>query len=444
MAARSGPNPRLARARLREIMVDPARFTDEPQVISSYVEPGRSADKVLCVVYPRGQADIEHVLGIARAYDLAVYTPIPWGLVPERVGVVVDYKCMAQINSIDITNLFLDVEPGVTWEQALPELATLGVRVALPAAARSPYILESALEREVVLPACRFTNRQLSTFHAMLADGREYRSGSDALESSVAHWREDGGPNISRIFTGSRNSFGLPLRGFVFLYPEPEDRGVTVRGFSSRKQACALAQKCGRSEVGTEVVVLSKAKAADLMGEDPGLSAWSVIFGLEGSARLVAYQKKRVDELAGELKLKPVAGKAKLTEAAGVALGRPWYAPETSFGFYTNFNRVEELSSIAEGELKGTGRIAQMIIPVKRGASVYVQYDVRDAKDTASGAVKKLLPDLADAGAFFPNPTGSLATHIFKKQASYMKMLKQLKEIMDPDDMLNSGQVVEV
>src|SRR5450759_3389197 len=82
MATRSGPNPRLASARLREIMVDPERFSTDPEVISSYVEPGRSADKLACVVYPRGQADIEHVLGVARVSDLAVYTPIPWGLAP--------------------------------------------------------------------------------------------------------------------------------------------------------------------------------------------------------------------------------------------------------------------------------------------------------------------------------------------------------------------------
>ncbi|MHB8894230.1 MAG: FAD-binding oxidoreductase [Candidatus Geothermincolia bacterium] len=444
MATRSGPNPRLARARLREIMVDPARFSDDEDLIASYLEPGRSADKVVCVVYPRGQADIEHVLAVARANDLAVYTPIPWGLVPGRTGVIIDFKYMSRIGTVDTRNLYLEVEPGVTWEQVLTELAELGVRVALPAAARSPYILESVLEREVVLPACRFTNKQVSTFHALLADGREYRSGSDALPNSVAHWREDGGPNISRVFTGSRNSFGLSLRGYVFLYPEPEDRAVVVRGLNSRKQACALAQRCARSEVGTEVLVLSKAKAKEVMGDDAGLSAWSVVLGLEGSPRLVTYQKKRVDQLAGELKLKPVAGKGKLAEAAGDALGRPWYAPEISFGFYTLFNKVDELSALAEAALKGTGRVAQMIIPVKRGASVYVQFDVGDPKGSAADTVRKLLPELSDAGAFFPNPTGSLATHIFKKQAAYMKLMKQLKTIMDPGNMLNSGQVVEV
>jgi hypothetical protein len=444
MATRSGPNPRLASARLREIMVDPARFSTEGEVISSYVEPGRSADRLACVVYPRSQADIEHVLGVARVYDLAVYTPIPWGLVPKRPGIVMDFKFMTDIKSIDAKNLFLEVEPGVTWEQVIPALAGLGVRVALPAAARSPYVLENALEREVVLPAARLTNKQLSTFHVMLADGREYRSGSDALPNSIAHWREDGGPNISRVFTGSRNAFGLPLRGFIFLYPEPEDRKVIVVGFTTRKQACALAQKCARSEIGTEVVILSKARAKEILGEDPGLSAWSVAFGLEGSPRLVAYQEKRIKELAGELKLKPAAARPKVNEAMGEALGRPWYAPEESFGFYTTFSRVEEFASLAAPDLKDAGRLAQMIIPVKRGASVYIQYALGDAKEGAPDAIKKLLPELADAGAFFPNPTGSLAAHIFKKQAQYLKLLKELKEIMDPDNMLNSGQVVEV
>lgn len=444
MAARSGPDPRLARARLRELMVDPARFSAEPDTIAAYVEPGSKPDNLYCVVYPRGQTDIEQVLAVARANGLAVYTPQAWGINAKRPGFIVDYKFMADIKSVDAKNLYLLLEPGVTWEQVLGELASQDVRVALPAAARSPYVLESALEREVVLPAVRFTNKQLSTFHVLLADGREYRSGSDALDNSVAHWREDGGPNISRVFTGSRNSFGLPLRGYIFLYPEPEDRKVVVRGMGSRRQACALAQKCARGEVGTEVIAMSKAKAREVAGDFDELATWSVAFGLEGSPKLVAYQEKRIKELAAELKLKPVAAKAGLSEAMSQALGRPWYAPDLSFGFYTTFSRVEELSTLTELGLKGIGKPAQMVIPVKRGASVFVSYDVLDARDGAAAAVKELLPKLSDAGAFFPNPTGSLATHIFKKQVTYAKMLGELKRIIDPDDVLNSGQVVEV
>ena len=444
MARRSGTNPKLAQARLREIMVDPLRFSTDADDISSYLEPGPAAGEIVAVIFPRSQRDIEQALEVARNYKLAVYTPQPWGIKAKRTGFIVDFKYMADLKSLDERCLFMEVEPGVTWEQVLPELAARGLTVALPAAAHSPYVLENVLERGVVLPACKHTNRQLGTFHAVLADGREYRSGSDALPNSVTHWREDGGPNISRVFSGSRNSFGLPVRAFVYLYPEAEERKVVVRGFANRQGAVRLAQRAARLEIGTEVVILNKAKARDILGSGTGLEPWSLVFGLEGSPKLVAYQEKRLGELAGELKLKPGAAGAKLVEAMGAALGRPWYAPSLSLGFYTNFSRIEELSGMVEGALKSSGKLAQMLVPVKRGASVYVQYEVQDTSNGAGKALEKLLPKLADAGAYFDNPTGSLASHILKKQPAYSSLLKDIKKLMDPDNILNPGQVVEV
>jgi FAD/FMN-containing dehydrogenase len=440
MAEKEGKSPQLALARLREIMVDPARFSE---AADAYLQPGAKPENLLAAVFPRGPEDIREVLGVASTYRLSVYTPIPWGLDPPRPGIVLDFKFMADVKGIDTVNLFIEVEPGVTWEQVIPQLSAHGVRIALPASARSPYVLESALEREVVLPACRFSNRQLSTFHAVLADGREYRSGSDALPGSRAHWREDGGPNISRVFSGSRNSFGIPTAGFVFLYPEPEARKVVARGLPNRKSACALAVRAARSEVGTEVVIMNRSKASEVLGGDPGLPTWTVLFGLEGSERLVSYQEKRIDVYAQELRLKPKKGSAKLNNAAASALSRPWYAPEVSLGFYTNFSEVEKLSTMVESALKQKGRLAQMMIPIKRGVSVYMQFDLQGNVDSARPAVSRLLPRLSDAGAFFSNPTGSLAAHIFDKQPGYYRLLKDVKRFFDPEDILNSGQMVE-
>ena len=446
MARRSGTDYRLALARLKELMVDPSRFSTDEEVLSGYLEAGTVYRNLIACLCPRDAEDIRRIAEVARGQGLSVYTPIPWGLNPPRAGVVVDFRCMADIVEIDTRNLFACVEPWVTWEQLMPELTALGVRVALPASAKSRYVLESALEREVVLSASRFSNKQLSTFHAVLADGREYRSGSDALPGSKAHWREDGGPNISRVFTGSRNSFWIPVRGYVFLFPQPESRKVVVRGFANRAQACRMAQRAARGEIGTEVMVLNKAKASEILGEDPGFASWSAVFGLEGSPRLVAYHEKRLDQIATELKLKPKVATRAATVSMARALEGPWYAPPLSIGFYTEFARVDEMSAIVESRLKEKGRLAQMVIPVKRGASVYAQLDLRTraASDGAASTIKDLLPALSDAGAFFPNPTWPLATHIFSRQPTYFELLKNLKRFMDPDDMLNTRQVVEV
>ena len=442
MAARKGASHQLSLNRLRELMIDPARFSTDEDVISGYRQAG-SKDGLLAVVVPRSQVDIEQVLKVARDDSLSVYTPLPEGLNPPRPGVVIDFRYMAGVKDIDTRNLFLEVEPGVTWEQVLPELAVRRVRVALPAAASSPYVLENALERQVVTCASRYTNKQISTFHVLMADGREYRSGSDALPTSVAHWREDGGPNISRVFTGSRNSLAIPLRGFVFLYPEPEHRKVVVMGLPNRNSARRLAERAARSEIGTEVVLVNKLKGKDLLGFDPGLPTWSVVFGLEGSQRLVKYHQKRLGELAAGLKLKPKAGATRLTEAFSGALAKPWYAPELSIGFYTTFEKVEKFSGMAEEALKGHRGLAQMIIPVKRGASVYIHYDVHDPGKDAGTAIKLLRNRLSNSGAFFNNPTGAHATHIFKRQPAYFDLLKDIKRFLDPDDILNTGQMID-
>ncbi len=158
----------------------------------------------------------------------------------------------------------------------------------------------------------------------------------------------------------------------------------------------------------------------------------------------MAYHEKRLGEKAGELKLKPKAAGVKAAEAFSEALGRPWYAPPLSIGFYTNFSRVEELSGMVETALKSKGGLAQMIVPVKHGASVYLQFDLPGSGNGAGAAIEKLLPELADAGAFFSNPTGSLAAHIFSKQPLYLRLLKDIKLLIDPENVLNPGQVVEV
>lgn len=443
MAKEKSGVPDLALARLREIMIDPARFNDEPEAVVEYLEPGLSVDGVSAVVCPRGAEDIRQVLSLARGYGFSVYTPIPGGLNPPAPGVIMDFRYMNDVKDIDEKNLFAQVEPGVTWEQLTSELDHRVLRAALPAAAKSPYVLESAIEREVVLPACRFSNRQLSTFHAVLADGREYRSGSDALEGSVAHWREDGGPNISRIFSGSRNSFGIPVLGVVFLYPAPECRKVVARGLPNRKSACAFARRVARSEACTELLVLNKWKSKTVLNGDPGLPTWSVVVGLEGTEKLVKYHEKQLGEYATEVKVKPRKGSVKVHGAFEEALARPWYESSPALGFYTNFNRVEELSEMVEAGLDGKGRFAQMVVPVKLGATVFVHYELVKPADDAGKAVEKLLPRLEKAGAFFANPTGSLAQKIFARQPAYNRLLKDLKGFMDPEDILNTGQVIK-
>jgi len=351
---------------------------------------------------------------VARANGLAVYTPQAWGINAKRPGFIVDYKFMADIISVDAKNLYLLLEPGVTWEQVLPELASRNVRVALPAAARSPYVLESALEREVVLPAVRFTNKQLSTFHVLLADGREYRSGSDR---STSRWRtgaRTGDPTSAACSPALATRSDCRCADISSSIPSPRTARSWCAGWAAEGRLARWRRKCARGEVGTEVIAMSKAKAREVAGDFDELATWSVAFGLEGSPKLVAYQEKRIKELSAELKLKPVAAKAGLSEAMSQALGRPWYAPDLSFGFYnTPSAGWRSLSALTELGLKGIGKPAQDG-DTGQARSVGVRLLRRAGRQGRCGRCREEAPaEAVRRGRFLPQPHGiARHTHI--------------------------------
>lgn len=433
--------PQLALAKLHELLVEGKRFRSDAEGVFTYLEEGADAARALAVVMPHSMDEVEAVMEIARHHRLAVYTPQPWGLAPERPGIIMDFQEMNKVSLIDDRALIVAVEPGVTWEALLPAVTEAGLRIAMPACARSPYVLDNAMQRGIVTSACRFGNKQLSNFHALLADGRIYRSGSHALPTATVNWREDGGPNLSRVFLGSHNSMGLPVRGYVYLYPPTEARKVTVKTFPEREGALEYVRRVARQEVGTEVVVMDEARLQELAGVSCGM-AWAAVITLDGPAELVEHWAKRVGRMAKEQGGKAAA--AKVVQAVEEALERPWYATPLTLSFYTTLDRVAEFDALVTKALGKKGGLTRTIIPVKHGASACLRFDLEGDASAGRKAVLDLLPKLADKGAFFDNPTGSLAAHIFSKQPAYFDLLKLAKGIIDPEGLINPGVLGEV
>ncbi len=412
----------------RLIYSEDERFSSDPDEIAGYVAAGGDAGMLLALVKPRSVEEIQGLIGIANGTGLALYTPMPFGLEPRREGVVVDLSMMDRIWSLDSKRLFAVVEPGVTWEKLLPEVEALGLRMALPAAARAQSALAAYQEKDILLMASRYTNKQISNLHMVLADGRVYKSGSHALPGAEEHcinWREDGGPNISKMMLGSHNMFGLPFKGYVYLYPRFEERAITVLGFQEMGPALKAAQFISRREMAVECLALNRAKAEAVTGESVP-SPWVTVAALEGSSDLVAYHRRRVDEALGSPD--ELSG---LAPAFSEALRAPWNAPEGTVGFYTLFEKVPSFDGmLPEG-------VPRMVVPVKRGASVYNHYELpeRAGMDT--------LEKLLDSGAFFSNPTGSLAHALYRRTGNYEKLIRIAKRRIDPNNVMNPDQVIE-
>jgi FAD binding domain len=412
----------------RLIYSEEERFSTDLDEIALYLAETGDADRILALVKPRSAEEINGLISMANRTGLAIYTPMPFGLEPERQGIIVDQSLMDRVWSLDPKRLFGVIEPGVTWEQLLPQVEALSLRMALPAAARHHRVLGTYQEKDIVLMASRYTNKQISNIHLVLADGRDYKSGSHAnppAEENFINWREDGGPNISKLMLGSQNMFGLPYKGFVYLYPYFEARRVTVLGFGEEAAALKAAQFISRREMAVECLALNKAKAEAVTGASAG-APWLTVASLEGSADLVEYYRRRIDEELAAPDEMP-----ELASAFEEAFRSPWDAPDGTVGFYTLFSHVEEFDSLVGEEAP------RMVIPVKRGASVYNHYELPGRPNM------DMFEKLLDAGAFFSNPTGSLAHALYRRTGGYDGLVRVVKRRIDPHDIMNPGQVIE-
>ena len=114
------------------------------------------------VVYPESVEEVQKIVQLANETRMPVI-PLSSGLnlhgaaVPDHGGILINLSRMNKILTMDEKNLFVLIEPGVTYEQLQDYLVERGYRVMIPfgvPAKRS--VLSSYLERDPVMAAPSF------------------------------------------------------------------------------------------------------------------------------------------------------------------------------------------------------------------------------------------------------------------------------------------------
>ncbi|MEW5945854.1 MAG: FAD-binding protein [bacterium] len=424
----------LAVERLSELIASPERILTGADDAAGYVADGAGA--VFCVVLPRNEDEAVSVVKLANAMNFAVYTPMIGGLAPEKPGIVMDLRKLEDVIAVDERNLLATVGAAVTFDRLADELKKYDCRVWMPAAAPTDSVLLTYLEREILFAAGRYTNRQLAVVHAVLPDGRPYRSGSHALPGATVSHREDGGPNVSKLLFQSKNTFGVPIRGVVNVYPRFEARKVVAFGFKNFADACEASRLMSNAELLTECFVADRAKFAAALGEARALPAWILGATIEASNGLADYYEKEARKIARGREGRACVESVVAMVDAG--LGRPWRADGASVGFYTTFDRLADFDRVASETLGENGAAGVMVVPVKRAVSAYAQYDA-----PAGDAARSLREKLLEKGVFFSNPAGDFAKKALSTTGNYRKLLMRIKSCMDKRNVLNPGQIMD-
>lgn len=444
-----------------------------PRALAPYFrEPVSTAGLVL--VTPADHHQLSDVAAFSFENGIPLFsvrrTYVEDASLAARDGILVDLKNMNRIKKIDTRNLVAHVYGGVTFEQLAGELAKENQRILYPVAGLSPYVLRSYVDRDILMGSGGYRHPHLSVFHAMMADGQLWVSGSQQLtDEGHADFREDQGPQFSQLFGASEDIFGIPYYGLVYTYPIREERRLVAFGFEELGPAKELICKVSRAEWCFEAFCADERYLSVLLsGGDPSkvaalkkkLNPWTAVVTMEHHRDLVELWERYTREAAKDLGGKLLRGG--VPELIEQSLTGPWYVHERDrfrggcrhVFCYEHFKNVEGAFEIIDGAAKESGvkaeDLGRVLVPTYFGGAAYCEADIYfdPADDRAAAAAEsaylKAFEALLDSKALVDKPTGPVAGMVFSRtDPSYTDMIKLFKRTVDPKGLLNPDQLLE-
>jgi FAD/FMN-containing dehydrogenase len=439
----------MGKAMLKELqaLVGAENVAEGPESSSGFLRVGSQAPEWIRVS-PATTEEVQAVVNLARARKVGIVTCTNrYALAEdlEREGILIDFSRLNKVERIDTRNLVAHIERGVTWDQLNAELMPLGVKTYAPVAANSSSVVETIVARGVGKGIAKHPDYPLMNMKVVLADGDVLKTGTHGFNEEAADGRNEGGPNLSQWHVGGDDVFGVVTRATIMLWPVCESRSCLVYGFEEIEEVLNALKQIPRTELGVEYVAINRASLQRLLGEEEdALPAWSLIVGFEGREKLVSHNEDRVGRL---LEKYDCSRNDALVPAMTERLDEPWMeASDNHTAFFTRFDRAMELNEKVQGaaEEAGVGRadVGKILVSVDRGRAVYAAYDWFCEEDCAE-ALEAANLSIADEGAFFDRPHGSLGRKIYTSIPNHLPVLKHIKGFLDPENVLNPGRILK-
>lgn len=402
-------------------------------------------------------------------------------------GVIVDLSRMKDIKRIDRRNRIVIIEPGVTYADLQPALAKEGLRISRPLLPRAnKSVIASLLERQpTLIPRFNF-----SLPEPLRACGVVWGSGEIAFTGEAGNgpmdlekqWKngvaqvDPKGPNatdLMRLLTGAQGSMGIVIWASVKCELIPSVRKYVFLPSESIEHLIDLCYKLERIRLGDEVMIVNAAQLATMIGSQTeeikvlkeDLPPWTVIIGLAGAAHFpeerVQVQELELKRLAQQCGIELLGGLPKIsTSRVASALESCSAEPYFKFTykgacqdifFLTTLDKTPQFIAtvflIASRLKYPLSDIGIYIQPQHQGVSQHVEFNLpfNPSDRRESEKVKHIFTEASHAliaqGAYFSRPYGSWADLVYSRDADATRVLRTVKQIVDPKNVLNPGKL---
>jgi len=447
------------------------------------------------VVFPQSVEEVQELVRFAHK-SKAPLVPFSSGLnfhgaaVPSKGGVIVNLSRMDKIITIDETNWLAVIEPGVTYEQLQDELAKKQLRAMIPLGVPPKRTaLSSTLERDPALAAASFEygNDLMLDTEIILPDGELFRTGL---------WASGGRPGshlgpvramLYRFWTAAQGTFGIMTKMAVQAEYLPEKQEIFFITFSSLADSLEAIKQIQRREIGLECFLLNRFNLASLFCKDWKLPAsfpadktpsdhfetlldnlppWTLAICLSGSPRLpeekISYEREALMNICSQLSITADTTISPIKDAdkyISKFLFRPWDILKKfnhkgsvhSLSFKSPLKRVPEFETIINNACNENNYplkyIGGYLLPLERGRAVHLEFDLHcDPSNTEEiEHIKQMFLKCSEVliskGALFDRPYGAWAEMIYKRTGTYTEKLKELKNELDPHNIMNPGKL---
>jgi FAD/FMN-containing dehydrogenase len=476
---------------------------DDPTVLASYAgdESFVLPLKPKLVVRPGGEAEVQSLVRWANETGTAL-VPVSSGpphfygdTVPAVPGaVIVDLSRMDKILRIDRRNRMVVVEPGVTYGRLQPELAKQGMRVTPPLYPRAnKSVIGSLLERQPTL-VTRYNYalpEPLRNCGVIWGEGTRFFTGEAGWgpPDLEGQWAAGGrqvdpkGPaqtDFYRLLTGAQGTLGIVTWASIKCELLAEPRKLLFVTASTLDDLIDLTYRIVRIRVADEIFIVNAAYLAALVGTDAAdvaalresLPAWTLVVGVGGRAlfpqeRMAVAEKDVAEAVAAQ-------GKPLLSAIPGLATSR------VEAAVYGLYDATAAADGAAHWKLRYKGRVADIFFhtpldkapgflttmleavaahaypagdvgvylqPQHQGVAYHCEFSLPYSGDDAGDSAKTraLFTDagrrLIDSGAYFSRPYGEWADPVYNRDAATRDALRTVKQILDPNDVLNPNKL---
>lgn len=441
------------------------------------------------VVKPQNTEELQKVVRLANKHLVSLIS-VSSGIhfhgeaIPEQGGIVVDLRRMDRIIKIDERNRCVRIEPGVTWGQLQEELKSHDVMALNPLLPhKSKSVLTSSLEREpMLIPKSEYIEPIL-TMEIVLGNGEIFRTGSASSPGAPDDTRADlvnpFGPylDFNRIFHAAQGTLGIATWINMKVEALPRKQKIFFIPFQQIEDVIEPLYRIQRKMLGNEFFALNNYNLASILTDEwpeqfkelyKTLPPWTLIICLAGSKRLpeekIAYEEEALKEICLELGIvcsSALPGIVGVEKKMGERLRGPWAGePYWKFCykgscqdifFSTTLNRVHEFTkTIWELAAKygyPSDDIGEYLQPLERGRACHCEYNLPynsdDIKEVekVQGLYNEASELLVRKGAFFSRPYGLWSDLMYRSNATYTLSLKKLKDIFDPNHIMNPGKL---